>query len=244
MEAGKSSAAIIPTPSTEDFRIALRDTSPILLGIVPFGITCGVMGLTAGLTPLETIMMSIMVFAGASQFVAISMLGAGITSWSVIVFTTLLVNLRHLLMGASLAPYMSQLPKPLQALLAFVLTDESYAITISRTHNGHYSGAYQLGTSVLLYTTWAVSTAVGAYLGSYFPDPLAWGLDFAMPATFMVLLIPRLMEDRIQQIVCAIAAVLAVAGALLLPGKWYIIIACLAASAVGAYLEGGKGGAQ
>ncbi|MBM7866932.1 branched-chain amino acid ABC transporter permease [Heliobacterium gestii] len=229
--------------SAGELGLAVRDTLPILVGIIPFGITCGIMGPTAGLSPMETVMMSALVFAGASQFVAMSMIGAGITGWGVIVLTTLLVNLRHLLMGASLAPHMSRLPLPMQALLSFGLVDESYAVTVGRMLHKGYSATYQLGASATMYLTWLGSTAAGVMLGSRFPDPLAWGLDFAMAATFLVLLIPRL-TDPIQRKVCATAAVMALLGASLLPGKWYIIVACLTASAAGAYLEGRKTSAQ
>lgn len=159
----------------------VKDSGPILLGIIPFGITCGVMGLTAGLTPGETLLMSAMVFAGSAQFIGITMLGAGITSLGMIVFTTLLVNIRHLLMGASLAPHMMELSRLKQAGLSFLLTDEAYAITVSRMQKAEYSAEYQTGASLALYVVWFVSTAVGVAAGSYIPDPLAWGLDFAMP---------------------------------------------------------------
>ncbi|MBZ4654952.1 MAG: branched-chain amino acid transporter AzlC [Peptococcaceae bacterium] len=214
----------------------IADSLPVMLGVTPFGITCGVMGLTAGLTGMETLLMSMLVFAGASQFVSITMLGAGITSWSVIVLTTLLINLRHFLMGASLAPYMTKLPLYQQALLAFGLVDESYVLTISRTGSAGYSPYYQFGVNTALYLAWVLSTAAGVLVGRSIADPLAWGLDFAMPATFLVLLMPRLV-DRISLYVCWVAAVAAVAGALYLPGKWYIIVSCLLASTAGGILE-------
>ena len=223
---------------TEEVRVALRDCSPVLLGIIPFGITCGLMGLTAQLTGLETILMSVFVFAGAAQFIGITMLGAGVTAWGIIVLTTLLVNLRHLIMASSLAPYMTKLPFPLQAFMAFFLTDESYALTITRVAKARYSMVYQLTVSISLYLAWLVSTIVGVALGGYIPDPLAWGLDFAMPATFLVLLVP-LLDDRNNLIVFAIAAVASVFAALYLPGKWYIIIVCLIASLIGGLLEEG-----
>lgn len=226
-----------------DFWQGIISSGPILLGVIPFGITCGVMGLTAGLTSLETIMMSFLVFAGASQFIAITMLGAGVTSWSVIVFTTLLVNLRHMLMGASLAQYMVQQSVSQQALLSFLLTDEAYAVTISRIHQSGYSAAYQLGVSISLYITWGLATIAGVLVGSYIPDPLAWGLDFAMPATFLVLLLPRI-TDRISLVVCVVAGLISVAGALYLPGKWYMIAACLGAVLVGGLMEGAKANAK
>ena len=214
----------------------VRDSLPVMLGVIPFGITCGVMGLTAGLTPLETVAMSMLVFAGAAQFISITMLGAGITSWGLIVFTTLLINLRHLLMGASLAQQLLRLPLARQLLITFALTDEAYAITTNKMATAGYSAGHQLGSSWALYFTWVTSTIAGVLVGSYIPDPLAWGLDFAMPATFLAMLMPRL-TNPVSIAVCLVAAVTAVAGAALLPGKWYIIAACLAASITGGILE-------
>lgn len=222
----------------EEAWVALRECTPVVLGVVPFGITCGIIGLTAKMSGVETILMSVFVFAGASQFIGITMLGAGM-GWGIIILTTLLVNLRHLIMGSSLAPFMMRLSFPLQAFLAFFLTDEAYALTISRIHKAKYSVLYQLTVSTTLYLVWVLSTVAGVLLGSYISDPLSWGLDFAMPATFLVLLIP-LLADRKCLIVFGMAAVVSVVAALYLPGKWYIIIACLTASLIGGLLEGDK----
>lgn len=224
---------------TEDLTAALRDCAPVVLGVIPFGITCGIMGTTANLYGLEIILMSVLVFAGAAQFIGITMLGTGITDWAVIILTTLLVNLRHLIMGSSLAPYMMRLPLPFQAFTAFFLTDESYALTISRIHKDRYNHRYQLTVSITLYLAWFLATLAGVVLGGYITDPLAWGLDFAMPATFLVLLVP-LVQDRTSMIVMLVSGIVAVSAALLLPGKWYIILACIAASVVGGILEGRK----
>lgn len=218
------------------FWMAVRESMPIMCGIIPFGITCGVMGLTSGLNPIETVLMSALVFAGASQFIAIDMLGAGITGFGVIIFTTLMVNLRHLLMGASLAPHITKLPLSLQGLLAFGLVDESYALTANQIHRGGYSALYQAGAQISLYVIWVLSTMTGIIIGGRISNPMEWGLDFAMPATFLVLLIPRL-ADRVSLYVCGISAMLAVIGAQYLPGKWYIIIACVVATIVGGLLE-------
>lgn len=230
----------IPAPEAAgmtDFWQGVRDSGPILLGVIPFGLTCGIMGLTAGLTGWETVLMSLLVFAGSAQFISITMLGAGLAGWGLIVLTTAMVNLRHLLMGASLAPFVLKQSFSQQAILSFLLTDEAYAITISRVYKAGYSALHQLGASLMLYTTWAISTAAGVIVGGYIPDPLAWGLDFTMPATFLVLLLPRLV-DRTSLVVCAVAGVIAVIGAQYLPGKWYMIAACLAAMTVGVWLEG------
>ncbi|NLI91517.1 MAG: AzlC family ABC transporter permease [Peptococcaceae bacterium] len=196
------------------------------------------MGLTVGLNPFEIIMMSVLVFAGVAQFIAITMIGSGIAFWG-IVLTSLLVNLRYLLMGASLAPFTLKQSFPSQALLSFLLTDESYALTISRATKEGYSFVYHLWVSLPIYIVWILSTIAGVILGNYISDPLAWGLDFAMPATFMVLLFP-LLKDRISFMVCGASALAAVLGSMFLPGKWYIIVSCLLATILGGILEGEK----
>lgn len=226
-----------------EFKSGVRDSLPVLVGLVPFGLACGIMGITVGMTALETVLMSALVFAGASQFVAMTMLGAGAAGWGLIVLTTLLINLRHLLMGASLAPHMNRLPVPVQALLAFGMVDETYALTMDRVLQRGYHPGYQLGCNLSFYIAWIASTLAGVCLGERIADPLGWGLDFAMPAMFLALLMPRL-ADKTGALVCALAAVVAVAGALYLPGKWYIIIACLAASAAGGLLEGNNDAEQ
>lgn len=220
---------------TKEFQEGVRDTLPIIVGVVPFGLAYGIVAQSIGLTSGETLAMSLLVFAGAAQFVSLPMFveGAGIV---LISLTALLINLRHLLMGASLAPYMKGLSLPAKALLSFGMADETYAVTISRAQTIGYSAAYQLGSNMTGYITWAVSTVCGTFLGSHISDPLTWGLDFAMPATFLALLIPRLI-DRKSLLVCIIAAVVSIAAAVAIPGKWYIIIACLTAAAAGGFME-------
>ncbi|WP_242826052.1 AzlC family ABC transporter permease [Desulfurispora thermophila] len=221
----------------QEFLSGVGESLPVLLGVLPFGLACGVMGRTVGLTAMETVAMSVFVFAGSAQFVSLTMLGAGITAPGIIILTTLLINLRHILMGASLAPYLLRLPLWWQALLAFGMADETYALTIGRIQRSGYHHLYQLGCNLAFYCTWVTSTAAGVYLGGYIPDPMALGLDFAMPAMFLALLVPRL-QDRVGVVVCIVAAVTALLGALYLPGKWYILLAGVVASGVGGLLEG------
>jgi 4-azaleucine resistance transporter AzlC len=128
----------------KDFRKGVSDTIPLTFGIIPFGLAYGILGKSIGLSSGETIAMSILVFAGAAQFICLPMFAEG-TSLVMIGFTTLLINLRHLLMGASLAPYMKGLSMPFKALLSFGMTDESYAVTIQYAQTGCYSSTYQLG---------------------------------------------------------------------------------------------------
>ncbi len=228
----------LPKPQPDVWKEAVKDCLSITTGIIPFGLTCGIMGRSAGFSTFEITFMSMIVFAGASQFMAIAMIGSGITSWWTVVFTTFMVNLRHLLMGAYLSPYLLKLSRPLQYLLAFGIVDESYALTVSRIERKGYDPYYQLGIFIVLYIVWNLSTFLGAYFYNVIPNPLEWGIDFALPATFLVLLIPRL-GNRTSVIVCLVSALCAVLGALYLPGKWYIILAATAAAIAGGLMEGG-----
>ena len=218
-----------------ELRAGAVDTLPLIFGMAPFGLAYGIVAQTTGLSPAEAVAMSMIVFAGAAQFISLPMFAEG-TSLALIGATTLLINLRHLLMGASLAPYVGGRPIWQKAALFFGMTDETYAVTISRTEQCAYSAAYQLGSNATAYTAWTVSSLAGFFLGAHISDPLAWGLDFAMPATFLALLIPRL-KDKTSVVVFITAAAVSLAVMVSVPGKWYIILACLAAVAVGAAME-------
>lgn len=224
---------------TGEFALGVRDTLPLMLGVFPFGVTFGMLALGAGLSGLETLGMSLLVFAGAAQFFAVLLLGQGVHSWSVLGLTTLLVNLRHLLMGASLAPQLLKLPFWQQALLTFGMADETYAVTVNRRAACGYQPAYQWGSNATGYATWALSTLLGVAVGSRLGDPLAWGLDIVMPATFLAMLMPRL-RHRPGLAAALTAAVVSLLGALCLPGKWYLLLATIAAALVGGCLEGEK----
>ena len=225
-----------------EFAAGIRDTLPLMLGVFPFGLAYGIFARTVGLTAGETMFMSLAVFAGAAQFISLPMFAAG-SGWLMIALTTLLINLRHLLMGASIAPYMQKMPLGWKAFLCFGMADETYAVAISRAQASGYDRDYHLGCNATGYLTWASSTAAGIFLGAHIRDPLAWGLDFAMPATFLALLVPRL-TNKTSLTVCLVAGVASIITAIWIPGKWYVIVACIVAVAIGAWVEGGAADAR
>lgn len=208
-----------------------RDCLPLLTGSIPFGFTCGIMTVAAGFTPFEAILMSMVVFSGAAQFAAVLMLQSGNDNLNMIIASTVMVNLHNLLLIASLSPYMVNLPKSIRYVLAFCITDATYAITMNRISQHGYSASYHIGASTVMYLSWTFATAAGALAGSYVPDPLSWGLDFTLPAVLIAIVVPRLSDRRIATVV-AIAAVTALAAALTLGGKWYIILTGIAAPTV------------
>ena len=182
--------------SRQEFLAGLKAELPIAVGVIPFGLIYGVLALAAGLPPLLALAMSSIVFAGSAQFIGAQLIGIG-TPGAVIVLTTFVVNLRHALYSTSLAPQMKHLPRRWQLLLAYLLTDEAYAMTMIRYQqdredaaaNKHY---YFLAAGLFLWTTWQLSTAVGIFLGTQVPS--SWQLDFTLALTFIGLVIPTLKD--------------------------------------------------
>lgn len=192
-------------PSAE-FWSGARDTIPVLVGAIPFGIIFGALAINAGLSVAATLGMSLFVFAGSSQFVAAGLVaqGAGIL---VIVLTTFVVNLRHALYSASLGPYLSKLPQRWLIPLGFWLTDETYAVVVQRyvrTDDSPYKHWYHLGSSVAMYSNWLLCTLVGMIAGSQLQGMADWGLEFAMVVTFIGIVVPLLRNA--PMILCAVVA--------------------------------------
>lgn len=218
-----------------EFRDGLKAITPLFLGVASFAIAYGLLARKAGLSLFSLTLMSLLVFAGASQFVAISLLISG-SSFLLILFTTFVVNSRYFLMGASLGPYIHRWSTKWQVILSFLLSDESYAMTISYFTKNAPNIYYQLGVSLGLYVEWIAFSIVGGLMGSFLGDPQTWGLDFALPATFIVLLVPMIRTWR-HATVCIVTGALSIAGFLFLPAKWYIPVAAVSGTIVGGILE-------
>ena len=174
-------------------------TIPLVVGAIPFGIIFGALASTVGLSSSGTQAMSLFVFAGSAQFIAAGLIANG-TSLLVIIITTLVVNLRHMLYAASLAPHTKNLPQRWLLPLGFWLTDESFVVVIERyrktdqSPNKHW---FFLGSAVFMYTNWQLCTFIGILTGQWIDDPLKWGLDFAMIATFIGMLVPMVRDKAV-----------------------------------------------
>jgi len=214
-----------------EFMSGVKAILPILLGVVPFGVTYGVLGIAAGLQIPATIGMSSIVFAGSAQIVAVQLFNAAAPAL-VILIATLMVNLRHVLYSASLAPRLKRLNYGWKCLLSYLLTDETYAVTIAHynqsvgSSNKHW---FFLGSGLTMWSAWQVSTVAGVFLGAVIPKNLP--LDFTITLTFIALLVPML-KDRTSVTVSVAAGIIAVC-AIGLPFKLNLILAALAAVAIG-----------
>ena len=222
---------------SQEFTQGARDMLPMLLGAIPFGIIFGSLAGAAGLSVWQTLGMSLLVFAGSAQFIALSLLGAGV-GLAVLLLTTAVVNLRHALYSASLQPFVRHLPARWRVPLAFWLTDEAYAVVQHRyaeldaSPNKHW---YFLGAALAMYVNWQLCTLVGVMFGQNVPNLGAWGLDFAMLATFIGIVVPML-RNRPQ-----VAAALSAAAVALvcheLPYKLGLLAAAFSGIVVGVALE-------
>lgn len=215
----------------------VKDTFPLVVGAIPFGIIFGTLADTAGLSFYATMGMSLFVFAGSSQFVSLTLLASG-TVWPMIVLTTFVVNLRHMLYSATMVPFYKKLNPLWKMILAFGLTDETFAVAASRYNQKdgvpgkHY---YNLGSMVFMYLNWNLCTFIGITAGKAFPEISRWGLDFAMPATFIGIVIPYLISKPMWASVITAGTVSIMAGGL--PHKLGLMIAALAGVMVGVVCE-------
>ncbi|NRA69722.1 MAG: AzlC family ABC transporter permease [Gammaproteobacteria bacterium] len=215
----------------------MLDAVPLIVGGIPFGIIFGTLALNAGLDVWQTMGMSSIVFAGSAQFVAIGMLATG-TSIGFIVATTLIVNLRHLIYAASMLPHVKHLDQRWRIPLGFLLIDEVFAATYPRylnhaqDKNNHW---HYLGVGVAFYVSWNIATVIGIFFGATIPGIENWGLDFAMSATFIGMVIPHLVNKPMIAAVLT-SAVLSII-TYQLPHKIGLVISAIVAMAVGYYLE-------
>jgi predicted branched-subunit amino acid permease len=197
----------------------------------------GILARQVGLTPWEAWAMSAIVHAGSAQFAALGMWEAG--GAAPIILTTFVINLRHLLMGASVAPHLRGLSPLWKALLALWMSDESYALTIAEYQRGRGTHWYFLGANLGIYLVWPTSGLLGALLGAAIPEPSRYGLDLVFPLAFLGLL-TSFLEDRIAVAVALASGGFALLATFLLPGNWHVILAGLLGSGLGLLLERGQ----
>lgn len=232
--ASKPNLSFMKSPF-EEFLAGIRAELPITLGVIPFGMIYGILALGAGLPVSAAQAMSAIIFAGSSQFVAAQLFAFG-TQGLVIIATVGVINLRHLLYSASVAPYLNGLPARWKYLLAYLLTDEAYAVAITRLKEGSSSlnqHWFFLGAGLTLWLSWQLSTAAGIFLGAAVPP--GWSLDFTLALTFIALVVPTL-KDRASLSAALTAGALAVI-LFSLPYKLGLFLASVSGILVGMWLE-------
>lgn len=205
------------------FSAGVKTISPILVGVIPFGAITGVTVVSAGIAPEPAIGMSILVFAGAAQLATADLMARNAPAL-VILATALVINLRFMMYSASLAPHLNHMENRWKWPLAYLLTDQVYAICIMRFSENpdfRHKRWFYLGCGSIIWLTWQVSNALGVFLGLQVPR--SWSLDFAIPLTFMALLIPG-----IKDLAALVAGSISVAGL-----KWPLNVGIIVAAVCG-----------
>jgi len=222
------------TPRRE-FLSGVKSELPLMIGVIPFGMIYGILAIAAGLPPSVSQAMSFIIFAGSSQFVSAQLFGLGVPAM-LNVFTVWVINLRHALYSASVASYLQKLPTRWKLILAYLLTDEAYAVTIihyQQEGDNRSRHWYFLGAGLTLWTTWQISTAMGIFLGA--TVPASWSLDFTLALIFIALVVPSL-KDR-ASLGAALSAGVAAIILFSFPLKTGLLVASLIGIVVGMLVE-------
>lgn len=209
-----------------------RQAIPLAASIFLVGTVFGVLARHAGLTLTETLLMSAIVFAGASQFVAIGLWAMPMPIVAIIL-TTLVVNLRHILLSAALRAWFEGLSRLRAYGSLFFMVDESWALTIRHVRAGGRDRAFLFGAGFLMYGAWFTGSATGYLAGAAIGDLSRWGLDFAITAVFTALLI-GMWRGKTDLWPWTVSGAVAIATWHFLPGTWYILCGAVAGSVTGA----------
>lgn len=209
--------------------------APLAMGYIPVGIAYGVLAQKAGISVLNTVLMSLIVYAGSAQLIAVGMLAAGMPALS-IVLTTFIVNLRHLLMSAALAPYMRRWTLTEMLCFSFEMTDETFAVHSVRFAEDDRRKAVSFRMNVLAHCVWIVASWVGALAGGIIPDVKPLGMDFVLPGMFMALLAMQA-KNGLHWFVAGFSGLVAVV--LLQAGfeQWSVVAATVLGATLGAGVE-------
>ena len=222
---------------SSNFKIFLKgiiDVSPLMIPVVPFGLIFGVLSIEIGFTPLETMGMSIIIFGGASQIILLQLFSGGASSL-VIISSVGAVNSRHLLYGAVVSEHLSELKLIWKIIISYFLVDQAFARSNEyfKKNNDKNKYFHLVGGGITCWVIWQTTTFLGIVVGSFIPEKL--GLSFAVPLTFLALLVNDF-RKLINVIVIIVSGLVATFGFNFIPYKAYAIVAGLTALIVAAIL--------
>ncbi|MBV6633760.1 MAG: AzlC family ABC transporter permease [Alphaproteobacteria bacterium] len=218
------------SPNTwREFGKGVLDMAPLLIGLVPFALVFGALAADRGMSPLEVGLMSGLVIAGGSQFVALE-LWADPLPVLLLGLSALLVNSRHILMGATVAPQVKGWSPGTRYLALFLMVDELWALALRRSRVATLTPGYWFGLAIVLCPAWVALTVIGAIGGGFLPENAAhdYGLDFALAAVFLALLKDFWQGPRISLAPWVTSALVAVAVHQIFPGPWYVAAGAVA----------------
>jgi 4-azaleucine resistance transporter AzlC len=225
---------IVPVSQRDEFRRGFLDILPILAAAFPIGVLWGTLAVKKGLSALEAGLTSASAFGGAAQFVALD-LWRDPVPWLLVTFSVFVVNIRHVLMGASLSRHMKHIPSAMRPVVMFLMVDEVWALAERRALARPLTWPYYVGLGLPLWINWVASTVIGAIVGRGLGDPASYGFDFAFSALFIAILAGFWKGPRTGAVL-AVSAAVAASAKLVVPGAWYIALGGLAGVAIAAIL--------
>ncbi|MNM88731.1 Inner membrane protein YgaZ [compost metagenome] len=224
----------------EEFIRGVKDCVPTLLGYLSIGFAAGIIEKTAGLSIMEICLLSVLVYAGSAQFIFAGMVSTG-SSIVGIITTVCFVNLRHLLLSAALSPYFRQLSSVKNAMIGVLLTDETFGVASSEVaRSNQLNHSWMQGLNLTAYLNWIAANLAGAYLGVWITDPEKFGLDFALPAMFIGLLVLQIMHRKkyvLDAVVGLSAILVGVVCGFFISGSVGVIAGTVVAATVGTVIE-------
>lgn len=216
-------------------RTAWSQALPIVLGYLPISSTFGILATKAGISPFNTLAMSLIVYAGSGQLIAVGLFAAGFSPYTIIL-TTFIVNLRHSLMSTALSPYLKSWRRWLIPIFAFQLTDETFVVHSMRFAEAGARPGESIAINVISYLSWFSGTVIGVAAGDLITDVKPFGLDYALIAMFIALLVFQ-MQNRKTLAVAVIAGLIAVALQLAGFSQWNVILATLTGATAGVFID-------
>lgn len=219
----------------QSIQYGVQQALPVIMGYIPVGFAYAVLARKAGISEINTILMSLLVFAGSSQFIAVGLLGTSAGPLSIIM-TTFVVNLRHMLMAAALAPYLRLWSTVKQAFFAFQLTDETFALHATRLPEGRTSYMETYAVNITAHCSWVAGAILGVCGSTLIGDIRPLGLDYALAAMFIALLAGQL-KTNMHVIVGILSGTLSVILMLAGTGQWNVILATLAGATIGTVVQ-------
>ena len=208
---------------------------PVVMGYLPIGFAYGVLAVNGGLSTFQTVLMSIIVYAGSSQLIAASLFAQMISPFSIIA-TTFIVNLRHMLMSAALAPHMQNWKNYQVAFFSYELTDESFGVHSLRFERGQNQPTSTIAINMICQFAWVAGSLVGAVAGNLIEDVRPFALDYALPAMFIALLVLQI-KNRKHVLIAVLSGFASLILWMIGLTQWNVIIATVFTAALGAGIE-------
>ncbi|WHY18283.1 AzlC family ABC transporter permease [Paenibacillus sp. G2S3] len=232
--------ANLSSKEEDSFLKGVKDCIPTLLGYLSIGLAAGVVQKTAGLSIAEIALISLILYAGSAQFIAAGMIAVS-SSPAAIIITIFIVNLRHILLSAALSPYFRHLSPLRNMLVGSLLTDETFGVAINQTLNKErISEKWMHGLNITAYLNWFLANIAGAFLAQWISDPDQFGLQFALPAMFIGILVISMIDRKkikLDLVVAILAVIIAIGSSFVFSGSVGVIIATVIASTVGMVFE-------